>query len=447
MSRAGWLSFSLAAYVLLSGSASVLAQGTFFLKPYSLENRPFNGPVDFCWLEKCDKPKDLKGVPKTTGSRVYYYKGEVGGKKVVALIDSGRTRNLYIDLDGDNDLSNEEPWTSKRVRSVYQFGWSSVHRFGPMTFSSTAVDQAETAPTEPTDTAANPTDAADEGEDDSVAHLPPGSMFVEQLDLDYLLVRPSMCRRGTIRLADKPYAIALADGNYNGRYGDPYELPLVRNRRPWPQQNMVSDMLAIDLNGNRQIDDDEYGLSEIQPLTGLVQVEGTYYSVEVAPDGLSITLEVAKPPLGTLAIVAKDAEVIVRSSLGVFRATVKDGRCVLPAGTYHMQEVLLRGQDERKINWRLRGKPSARKPCEFTVEADKVADLKIGPPLKAGTTQRVHRKLLSGRVVTFGISCTDPAGIEYQPGAERGKLRGLPPGVKIIGESGNVLSVGKFEYG
>jgi hypothetical protein len=116
-------------------------------------------------------------------------------------------------------------------------------------------------------------------------------------------------------------------------------------------------------------------------------------------------------------------------------------------GKYRLWHVLLRARDEKKVEWTLRGQGSDKKPVEFAVEAGKTTALKVGPPLKAHTTQRSHRTLLSGRVVSFGASFVDAAGIEYQPGADRGRARGPAPSVKIYSESDKLLSVGQFEYG
>lgn len=413
----------------------LLGQGTFFLKEYKLESSSFEGLLEqqARWLSKVDKPEELKGLPKDLGKRVYYYSGEVAGRTVIALINSGKTRQLYVDLDGDLDLSDEKPVTSKRVRSTFNFGWSSAYRFGPLSFAWPASQPAEVK------LAAAGAEAGRGARDGGTP------FFAEQLDIDYLIIRPAVCRRGTIRIDEKSYNLLLTDGNYDGLYNGAFKFPLSRGRvRP---ESIGCDLIALDFNRNGQIDYDDYAVGELQPLTRMTQIQGTYYSLQVEPDGKSITLDEAKVEMGTIDLGKQDAELVVRSENGVFQTATRDGKAELPVGKYRIWHVQLRARDEKKGEWTLRGQAPDKESCEFEVQAGKASALKVGPPLKMTTNQRVQRTLLSGRVVSFGVACVDGAGIEYQAGADRGRVRGPAPSVKIFDEAGKTVSVGKFEYG
>ncbi|HQE27907.1 MAG TPA: hypothetical protein PL151_09115 [Phycisphaerae bacterium] len=426
------------------------AQGTFFLKPYSLGRTSIEGLAEqqACWLFKEDKPENLR-VPAGLTGRLYYYTGEVAGRSVVAVVKSGKTRELYIDLDGDGDLSDEKPVTAKRVRSSIRYGWSMTYQFGPLAFAGSASQPA----TSETVSSASPTssdqassavtaDAAaddDEGSATEASSVP--RFYVEQLDLDYLIVRPAACRRGTVRVGDRSFPVYVMDANYNGRYDDVLQSP------PDSANRIVADLIALDINRSGEIEYDPYGVSELQPLTRLIQFGGKYYSLRVASDGSSLTLEEAEPVMGTLSLGKHDADLVVRSENGVFQVTTKQGRCELPAGTYRLLHVLLRARDEKKAEWTLRGRAPENKPVTFRVGEGKITTLGVGPPLQVRTVQRTHRTLLSGRVVSFGASFVDAAGIEYEPGADRGMTRSPAPSVKIYDESDKLLVVGQFEYG
>lgn len=427
--------------IVLPMHSVVLAQGTFFLKPYELQASLFEGLMEHQarWLSKCDKPEELKGIPKDAGKRQYYYRGQVAGREVFALVASGKTRLLYVDLDGDQDLADEKPVSSKRVRSTFNFGWSMAYRFGPLSFDRPATQPAS---------AGNESAGADSARDDAKADADePAStpFFVEQLDLDYLVVRPAACRRGTVRIGEKTYAAFLTDGNYNGRYDDAFKHNLKRSQVR--RESVDADLIALDLNRDGRIGTDEFEVPEIQPLTRLLQLRGTYYSVEVTPDGRSITLDAAKPEMGKIDLDKQDAELMVCSDNGASHVVVREGVGILPVGKYRLWYVILRATDDKKTVWTLRGQASEKKPYEFEVQAGKTTPLKIGPPLTMQTVQRSHRTLLSGKVVSFGVSCVDGAGVEYAAGSDRGRIRGPAPAVKIFDEAGKTVSVGKFEYG
>jgi hypothetical protein len=449
--------FILACCVCLAGTVTaVRAQGTFFLKPYSSENISTDGLLEHQarWLVRTSKPEDLKGVPADLGKRVYYYTGTVGDRDVIAIVESGRTRQLYIDLDGDKDLSNAKPVASKRVRSTMGFGWSQSYRFGPMTFSDLPSPPATSEAAAKDDSADKNEDSAkgngaedqdkDENRPRSAGKLTPGSFYAEQFDLDYLLIRPAVCRKGTIRIDDKSFPVVLTDSNFNGRYDDAFKFAITRNKS---SQNVVTaDFLSIDVNRNGRFDREEYGTSEIQPLTKLIQLQKGYYWLEVAEDGSKITLNAAKPDLGTLDVGKQQVELMVISENGTFYVQ-GDEKLQLPAGKYRLTNVTLHATDDKKVKWALRGRVPDKKAIEFEITKGNATELKIGPPLAIRTSERVTRSLLSGRVVSFGVSSVDGAGIEYQAGPERGGRQGLPPSVKIVDENDKILSIGQFEYG
>ncbi len=424
----------------------VLAQGTFFLKQYRVESISSNSydEQQARWLVRVAKPEDLKGLPEGLGQRVYYYSGTIGDREVIALIESGKSRTLYIDLDGDRNLSNEQPLTGKRVRSAMAFGWTQSYRFGPVSL------QDEGDGTE----AAKP--AGGRGAKAAASELSGGAFYVEQFDLDYLLVRAAVCRRGVVRIKNTSYPVLLTDGNFNGRYDDTFRFAVSRKKEDKNSKDsqaagdasaISSDFLGIDLNRNGRFDRDAFWGAEVQALTKLIQLGGAYYSVQVAPDGSSITLDEGTPELGTLDIGKQQADIMVMSENGTFSLKARGEPVKLPVGKYRLVYVVLHGTDSKNVRYSLSGRAPDTKVCHFEISKDGTTALKFGPPLKVTASQRTLRNLLIGKVVSFNVRCTDKLGIDYQVSAQRAGRVGVAPSVKILDEKGKTLSVGKFEYG
>lgn len=393
-------------------------QGTFFLKPYDLNLPSLSGLLrsQSRWLTRVEKPENIKNLPAGLGPRVYYFTGTIGKHKVCAVLDSGRTRQLYVDLNQNQDLSDESPITAKRIQSNYGRGWPQCYSFGPLKF----------------------TQDSPEGEQ--------GEFFIDQVNIDYLLIRPATCRLGTIRVGSRSYRTALIDSNLNGRYDDVFTYEPGRNKRPTAAS---ADVLAIDQDRDSQFSDEPYSVSEVQYLTKIIQLQDKYFTMQVAADGASVTIEEAQPVLGKLSIVAQKADLIVQSENGMQKLVVDSGSGMLPVGRYQLRYVVLKGTDPKKARWTLRGRVPDNKPYEFEIKPDQTTSIKLGPPLTLVTSQPTARNLRSGKAVSFNVSCTDALGIDYQPAAEclTMKAPAQPPGVRIYNETGKRVSVGQFEFG
>lgn len=418
-----WWVFSLAWTGVCAGLAH--AQGTFFLKPEQVKDVSSQGVVApaTVWINRADEKPKLKGLPEDLGRRVYYYQASLGGADRVFLIESGTSRKLYVDTDADNDLSDEKPLKSERVKSSYSWGWSRSYRFGPITLAGNT--------------------KAEEGEDKAAGDESKGGAFlVEQFDQDYLVAYPAIYLRGKIRAEDESYAVALIDANLNGRYDDAFK-PTKENLR---SRAITCDSLAIDWNGDGNFAQDYGAASEVQGLPRLLRIKDTYYSVKLEPNAVAITLEKADPKMGTLDIGKLEVELLLMSDTGLHRLT-GTGPWQLPVGQYGAFSVMYTRPDEKRGKWTLHSSGSLGKLAEFGIDEARTTTIKAGPPLKVKVTQHVQKRLFSGRVVNFNVALVDQADVDFGAGARKDGNRMPAPSVKIVDEAGKTLSAGKFEYG
>jgi len=417
-------------------------QETFKLEQVELQNAGVEGLLEqqSSWLTR-DDDAQVKGVPSSKG-QVYLFTGTIGGRDVVGAITvNNRTRTLHLDLNNNGDLSDDPPVVAQRVKSLYDQGWSQSYRFGPLRFEES--QKPSTLSGSANEDSAAKTSKPNQ-ENRSKRGLDSADFFVEQIDTGYLIVRPAVCRKGTIRVNNKSYMTVLIDANFNGRYND-----IGSPKRRGAEKTDKSDIFAIDRNANGVFDFDEFRISELQPLTKLIQFQDSFYTVTVAQDGSSVTLDSQSPAMGKLDLGATQADLVVSSAdTGIIRLRCAGQPCSLPIGKYQLQAVQLRAMDEKKVEWGLSSNV-IRNNIEIAIDVNKPATLKLGPPLTMTVAERSDRNSLSGRIVSFNVTCKDAAGVEYQVGATRGGTgnRAPAPSVKILDEAGAILSTGQFEYG
>lgn len=404
--------------ILALGSPQLFGQGTFFLKSKPIANPDENALCQrsATYMMTPDEKPKVK-LPPGVGKRVHYFSGSLGGKDMIAAFDTGK-RQLYIDTNLDGDLSDEKPVAGKKTGS---WGWgSSSQRFGP---AKLRVGQA---------TATRPATAGDDG-----------AFWIDMPYYGYLQVMPATMRSGTVRIGEKSYAVALVDSNFNGKYGDLFK-PEDSQRARYGQGDC--DLLAWDDNGDGNFGQ-AYDDNEVRPLSKLVNANKLYYSLKVAEDGASLTLEQSNPKMGTLDIGTPEATLVLQSDNGVFNLAITDGKAKLPVGRYVAWRVTLtrkQGKDE----WTLQGNVGDSKLKDFKIAEGQTVTLKIGSPLKMVLERRTGKSGLFGaKTVNIGLSCVDEAGLSYRPGAYKNGKNQPAPSIKIVDENKKVVASGQFEYG
>ncbi len=401
--------WSLAAIVVCLLGSSLPAQGTFDLKYEEAGDtlRQVLSMASRGYGVMPQPPSEVKAPMQDTPGKVFYVSASLGGKDVWVAMAAGESPMLWIDLNGNNDLSDEKPIAGKVEANRIVFG---------------GIDLP--------------------GADKAVAHVRIEA-FRPQADgpPSYIMIQPGGCRTGEVRLADRPYRVALIDADLNGRYGD---------RMTGRFNTTSADGIAIDLNGDGQfappnITADQW---EWAPLAKGLKVGEAYYTVEVGADGSSIRMEKASPRFGGLDL-GPGAEVLGTSDFGVLRVAPADGKTRVPAGRFTPILIQLSRTDAAGAKWTLRYRGGAEKLSEFEIRPDEVVQVKIGPPLTAKAEVGTSSSGDAGgqKTVLIGLAMVGQAGEAYAPGAMKGNTQPPPPSLEILDEAGKVLQSGKFEYG
>lgn len=252
-----------------------------------------------------------------------------------------------------------------------------------------------------------------------------------------LHIGPAGFMSGRVRLGGQDYQVAVADGNFDGRYDKPFAVPAATEAG-----DAGHETFAIDLNGDGKFDEG-FEAGEVQPLPKMLRVKDVYYSVKVAADGSAIEVEKAQPPMGTLCVGCVGAELLLWSENGAHRLSGTEGTWQLPAGKYSTQMVRLNRTDEAGAKWTLTGVyGNSGKMGVLEVVAGQIVSIKMGPPLTAKTDVQVVPGEADVRLMILG-----QAGEEYGAAIMKGDEQQPAPAVRILSESGRVLETGSFEYG
>jgi len=347
------------------------------------------------------KPPSIQGVPDGLPDGTVYGSCTAAGRRVVMAVTGAEAPRLYVDTDGDGDLSDEKPLAPKRAAPQPDFGTVTLS-----SASGTPVRVAVMA---------------------YMSGSPAKPRFVR--------VRIAGCLTGKVTLAGKAYSVAVIDSNLNGRYTD-----TIDGKESFSRD---IDALAIDLNGDGQFNPPSLSIQPMEwmPLAKGLKVADAYYTVVVAADGATIQLTKADPGFGTLDLGAADVEIMAFSDFG-FQQIQAGGKVRLPVGTYLPIMVSLSRTDADGAKWTLRRSGGNDKLNQLRIEAGKTCTIALGPPLVAKADVRQ-----SGKNVLIGFSLVGKAGETYAPGVTKNNKRLPAPTLEILNEAEKVIHTGKFEYG
>lgn len=380
----------------------ILAQGKFPLKYQDADDQamPAMQMVTRFMAAGSSKPDNLKGVPEAWKDAVGYASLELGGKTVWMAFSGGDATKLLADTNGNGDLADEKAvaGTAQGPRTAFGVVAFSVGGKTPVRLRvDTQFGDRNTTP-------------------------------------QYVIVRPAGLLAGEVRLADHAYALAVIDGNMDGRYGSELSPVLGMGN---------ADAVGIDLNGDGRFDPPSLEADpwEVTPLAKGLRVGDKYYRLDVAADGSQVELAEAKPERGTLDLGAKDVQLVALSDFGIQRIKTTDGKANLPAGKYMAFVLFLAGADADGTKWTLQGTPS-RELQQFEIQPGKTLQVQAGPPLALKTAVTQQERTVSISLVLAGKGTE-----QYSPGAMKDGKRPPPPKFEILDEAGKVLQTGNFEYG
>ncbi|HUU91846.1 MAG TPA: hypothetical protein VM238_11645 [Phycisphaerae bacterium] len=348
------------------------------------------------------KPDEITGLPDGLPETAAYCQMSFGDKRIWMAALVGDAPKLYVDTDGDNDLSDETAIAGQVEGNRVKYAIADL----PVSGGATVKVRCEA-------TFRNTKGPA-----------------------QVLSLRAAGCPAGKATLGGKTYAVAVIDGTFNGHYND------IIQDNPNDLSSGSADGLAIDLDQDGQFArPSPTGKAwEWTLLCKMVEVGGTYYTVRVAPDGSEIEFQKTEPKFGTLDMGGPGVDIIAMSEAGFQRVNTADGKARLPAGKYMPVTLTLTQTDDAGATWMLR--QSGGEFRQFEIRPDEALAVKLGPPLLAKTDVRQ-----SGKTVLIIYALLGQAGEQYSPGAMKDKTMLPPPAVEILDEARKVIYAGKFEYG
>ena len=395
--------------VFISLSSQSSGQGQFPLKyrEFTEDRSPLR-----MWATQCLRMAPARSLPTSLRIDAPCFRATICAKEILLALDSSNPRAmvLYADANADGNLSDEKPLPGHKYDEQRT-------RFGPVSIALPG----------------------------SPGGVAPRVVF-EALAREHLHIMPAGFVSGEIRLNGESYVVAVVDRNLNGRYDDllpsPAPVPAETPARgaslaPRPEQN--ADILGIDFNRNGTFED----YPEIWPLSKMLRIDNVYYGFQILSDGSAIRLQKITPPLGTLDLGCRDAEMAVWSDV-CCQAVSGAGPCPVPAGKYTANECRLVRTDDAGKKWVLKSSTIPGGVEHFDIAPGKPVSFKMGTPLTAKITAPQGAIGYSARI---SATILGQAGEEYSAQAEVEGEQAKPPTVKILDEAGKVLATGSFEFG
>lgn len=346
-----------------------------------------------------DKPASLKAVPGALDREPMYFVAMIAGRPVTFAVDARVPPTLYADLDGDDDLSDEQEAAGKEVSR--RGTAARIYEFGPLAFP----------------VPGGRVDAAIQVKADLVAR-------------NELRVYPAGLQSGMATSRGRAFRIALLDCNLNGHYDDKCVVPIVcKDATEW-------DGLAVDQNGNNDFNLTAEGLWEIQPLTPMCRLGKDYYRVTAERDGSGVWLEPAHLKPGTLDLSAAKTQMdlLLFGECGFVHLRCPPYKHELPEGRYAVWQASVAHIDAERNIWTLRSNETMGTLSECEVRAGEASESGIGSSLTIpdGGGAAAGARTIAGALESGG-SVVDKAGVSYSAlVTSRNKLPKFHPKPKVV---------------
>jgi len=353
------------------------------------------------------KPSELREQPADAPKEPVYFVVRVGDRDIHGItyrsISDNRLVKLYLDTDGDGLFSDEKQYVGTWL-SIFRL--TRTYQFGPVS-----------------------TQQADSGTKGS-------SFYASCSDGQWLTFHTVFYRQGKVVLDGRTYEIALVDTDFDGKYNKSFSPPKGDGRDP------RCDVMAIDLDGNSKFQYGVPGVSEIMPLSRLIEINGQYYGMDVADDGSTIEFRRAQPQFGTLSLEGKEVKLALWSDAARQQISGSGKDWNLPAGRYALVTMELTETDAAGDRWAFKiAKAGAGPLGDFEIRPGRTTSFQIGPPFQT----RSFMENRQGNVIV-GFDLKGRAGERYVPGATRNGKEVSEPQFKIIDSYGKVANSGQFEF-
>lgn len=267
----------------------------------------------------------VKKEPKYASDHPFRCVAKLGSYEYAFALDSTDLKKngydrLYLDLDRDGDLTDDEPIKAKRMDAM--FGGNYRHREFPLRVL-----------------------AAEAGGEkfDCPCSLSVGSNLNDEGVVEYASASwtTRAYREGSITLDGKSHAVFLIDYNNNGTFNDRFEMD--KSARTYDDRfyPMTGDMVLVDPDFKTERFSG-YGPTDTpdrQYLSKLVNVDGKYFKIEATPSGDKLTLEPSELPLGAVSNESGPFRAVLFGEHGLVKvAGDKDKPATVPAGEWSLLE-------------------------------------------------------------------------------------------------------------
>ncbi len=158
-------------------------------------------------------------------------------------------------------------------------------------------------------------------------------------DPGYLYFNTQCYLDGLIKLGDKEIHVVLIDENCDGRYSAGHV------NLDWlgdlGRREDAYDLIGWDVDGDGKIERDDLNF-----IGGCTLFDGKAYRIDCSEDGLAVTVQELKVPMGNLQMPFKNAYLKLIGELGPTLINISDGNIALPSGSYWVDYAKITGPDD-----------------------------------------------------------------------------------------------------
>jgi len=357
------------------------------------------------------KPDEIKDVPSDIRRPSYYYL-TVGGRRMPLAVNFSGTLRMRLDADGDGLLSDESCHLAHLVESRRE-SFTYRNKFGPLSLAT--------------------------GDGRNQATVSFNVLSYRRDRSGPLQVYPACYREGKMRIGDGIYKVALVDGDYDGRYNSVLSPPVDKMAAP------QCDLLAIDLNGDGKFQPDMGSTCETMPLSKMILLGDTYYTIDVTPDGSRLELNEIQPEMGELALDVGGGNMALEVWSDAARQVLSctPDSCKLPVARYQTRSATLQLKDSLRNNWAFSVRDKLGPLAFFEINVGETTRVRLGPPLLI-TAEIANPGTRNVTIRPVIIGC---GGEEYEVAVQLNGRRLSAPTFRIVNQDGDVLVQDKFKYG